>query len=132
MNTWERLFGESLNEGVHDFDGFLWDNEGVDLNVTHSICRFPLREGDSVSESREMHGSMKENFCDEVDQVINLLSEVLSESRMNESVEVNEEYRIEIEEMNETGVSENGQYIGPRTRSRGPVQEHDWIMKKAL
>ena len=131
-DTWERLFGESQSENKYDFEGFWWDKEKTALELTHSICRFPLREEDSIVSSKNdsvsvVNGSrnLSEEFSADVDKVIQELSDILSDVRMTESVNVSENRTVNM------NVRVN-EYERPQTRSRGPVPEYEWVMSKRM
>ena len=58
-------------------------------------------------------------------EVLQELSNILSEISINESVRMHED----------TNIGVNGgenEYQGPVTRSRGPVAEYEWVMKQGM
>ena len=130
----EELFGEN---------GRVQDLERMDR--THSVCRFPLTEDESflvsLNEYRNRAKDRVNESVHEVEEVYEKLEEVVRElsdvilgaklreleRQIDESVSMIEDVDIEQEESERVDV-----YEGPVTRRRGPVPQHEWVLRKAI
>ncbi|XP_066978182.1 uncharacterized protein [Macrobrachium rosenbergii] len=129
------------------------------MNDTYSVCGFELTGVSEISvgkepTSRQVIGSMDESLR-ELDRTMNELNGLVAEfgeifgaelEGVDEVVgeigqDSDEEGSVRLEWGGLEGLSENGaengveterMHEGPRTRSRGPVPEHPWVLPKAI
>ena len=115
------------------------------MDRTHSVCRFPLTEDESflvsLNEYRNRAKDRVNESVHEVEEVYEKLEEVVRElsdvilgaklreldRQIDESVSMIEDVDIEQEESERVDV-----YEGPVTRRRGPVPQHEWVLRKAI
>ena len=148
----KNISGRSMDD-KNDFSGFWWDTEGATAGETYSVCKFPLYERESVLAGlRDLKERVKkdasvtpvdlDSFCEELDEIIKEIREVsLQQRELELEEELSELSRVSEEQERRSGSFygvnvdsepevEKEEYKGPCTRSRGRVEEYEWIMNK--
>ena len=148
----KNVSGKSMDE-KNDFSGFWWDTEGVTAGETYSVCKFPLeqRERESVLIGlRDLKERVKKDasvtpvdlhsFCQELDAIINEISEVsLKQRELEVEEELSELSRLSEEQERISqgfdGVSVNSEHEVEKEEykcpcTRGRVKDHERIMNK--